>query len=305
MPVGAAGAETGNGAVGLRRAVVDAAAGLAAAGVASPRVDAEFLAAHVLGIDRGRLALVAALSADQAERYRDLVARRALRVPLQHLTGSAPFRWLDLAVGPGVFIPRPETELLVEWGLAGLGGRPVVVDLCSGSGAVAIAVAQECPDAEVYAVELDRAALTWLTGNVAAHGRGRVTVVAGDAGAPRVLADLDGRVDLVLCNPPYVPDATVVEPEVAGHDPALAVFGGPDGLTVIRRVVDRAAGLLRAGGRVGIEHDDSHDQAVVDLLCAHGGYRAAAAHRDLAGRPRFATAVRRDAAGTALADLPL
>jgi release factor glutamine methyltransferase len=259
-------------------------------------VDAELLAEHAFGVPRGRLTLIDP-DPYQLELLRDLVERRSRRVPVQHLTGRAPFRYLDLAVGPGVFIPRPETELLVDWGLSALAGlrAPVVVDLASGSGAIALSVATECPQATVYAVERSPEALAWLrrnAGEVRNATGVKVSIVDGDVTDPATLSDLDGRVDLVLCNPPYVPDATPVEEEVRGHDPAEAVFGGPDGLDVIRPVITRAAALLRPGGRVGIEHDDSHGHAVPDLLRAAGAFDAVGEHADLAGRPRFATARR-------------
>jgi release factor glutamine methyltransferase len=279
---------------GRSAAIASAVAVLREAGLGSPRVDAELLAAHVLGVPRGRLPLVPGFSPEVYARYRALVERRAERVPLQHLTGSAPFRDLDLAVGPGVFVPRPETELLVDWGLARLRGlgSPVVVDLCSGSGAIALSVANECRAAKVYAVERDPRALDWLRRNAAsrvAAGDPPIDVVVGDVAEPSLLGDLQGRVDLVLCNPPYVPDATVVEPEVAEHDPTVAVFGGPDGLAVIRLVLPLAARLLRAGGFLGLEHDDSHAEAVPALIRRTGDFGDVADHLDLAGRPRFAT----------------
>jgi release factor glutamine methyltransferase len=276
--------------LGTTRTINHAVGVLSRAGVGSPRVDAELLAAHILDVPRGRLALVPAMTAPQARRFHDLIARRADRIPLQHLVGTAPFYGLEVAVGPGVFVPRPETELLVEWGLAMLPEGPAtVVDLCSGSGAIALAVAHERPQATVYALERDPDALDWLRRN----GTGqRIGIVAGDATDPAVLSTLDGRVDLVLCNPPYVPAGTPVEPEVARHDPDNAVFAGPDGLDVIAPLVARVAALLRPGGWFGVEHDDSHATAVPALLRADGRFTDAADHRDLAGRPRFATARR-------------
>jgi release factor glutamine methyltransferase len=284
----------------LYRVLADAASVLSAAGVDSARVDAELLASHVLGVPRGRLAAVDSLTPAQRQRFDQLVLARARRIPLQHLTGTAPFRHLELAVGPGVFVPRPETELLAGWGIgvAKSDKARIIVDLCSGSGAIALAVAQEVPQVRVYAVEQSPVALDWLRRNVTARaeaGEPPVTVVAGDATDPGVLAELDGQVDLVLSNPPYVPDAVPVPPEVA-HDPATAVFAGPDGLAVIRPLVDRAAALLRPGGWVGIEHDDSQAAAVAELLAASGAFVDIADERDLAGRPRFATA-RRGPAG--------
>jgi release factor glutamine methyltransferase len=277
--------------------LADAASVLSAAGVDSARVDAELLASYVLDVPRGRLALVDSITPAQRERFDQLIFARARRVPLQHLTGTAPFRHLDLAVGPGVFVPRPETELLAGWGvqIAKSDKAHIIADLCSGSGAIALAVAHEVPQARVYAVEQSPAALAWLRRNAEARaqfGDPPVTVVAGDATDPAVLADLDGQVDLILCNPPYVPEAVPVPPEV-GHDPAAAVFGGADGLAVIRPLVIRAAALLRPGGRIGIEHDDSQAAAVPALLAATGRFTEIADEQDLAGRPRFTTA-RRD-----------
>ncbi|WP_432955378.1 peptide chain release factor N(5)-glutamine methyltransferase [Micromonospora haikouensis] len=278
-------------------AVARAARVLAAAGIDAPRAEAELLAAHVLGVPRGRLALADGLTPDQLDRYDALVARRADREPLQHLTGSAAFRHLELAVGPGVFVPRPETELLAGWGVdQARAGSALVVDLCSGSGAIALAVAQEAPAARVVAVERSPAALAWLRRNAAdraAAGDRPVEVVAADVTDPGLLGDLEGRVDVLLCNPPYVPRAVEVPPEVAAHDPDEAVFGGADGLDVIRPVLARAARLLRPGGVLGVEHDDTHGAAVPALLVADGRYEAVEEHRDLAGRPRFATARRR------------
>lgn len=276
--------------------LADAASVLSAAGVDSARVDAELLASHVLDVPRSRLVLVDAITPAQRERFEQLIFARARRVPLQHLTGTAPFRHLDLAVGPGVFVPRPETELLAAWGVrvAKSDKARIIADLCSGSGAIALAVAHEVPTAQVYAVEQSPAALSWLRRNAEARalaGDRPVEVVAGDATDPGVLADLDGRVDLILCNPPYVPDAVPVPPEV-GHDPAAAVFAGADGLAVIRPLVARAAAMLRPGGRIGIEHDDSQAAAVPALLAATGAFADIADEPDLAGRPRFATARR-------------
>jgi release factor glutamine methyltransferase len=279
----------------LRAALASATAELTEAGVDSPRNDAELLAAHVLGCRRGAL-LVADLSAEQAGRYADLVGQRASRVPLQHLTGVAGFRHLDLAVGPGVFVPRPETELLAGWGLSVLGPDPVVVDLCAGSGALALSVANECPAARVYAVERSEHAVAWARRNAdtrAALGDSPITLLHGDATDPAVLAELDGTVDVVLTNPPYVPDGATVAREVAEHDPPEALWGGPDGLDVVRALVRRAAALLRPGGYLGIEHADSQGTAVPAVVRAAGGWTDVTDHRDLADRDRFTTA-RRD-----------
>jgi release factor glutamine methyltransferase len=268
-----------------------AAAELEKAGVDAPRAEAEQIAAHVLGLHRGRLALVESVRAAEERAIADLVARRATRVPLQHLLGTAAFRYLDLAVGHGVFVPRPETELLAGWGVEHTPDGGTVVDLCSGTGAIALSVAREARPGRVVAVERSPAALVWLRRNASVYPG--VEVVPGDVTDPGLLPDLRGAADVVLCNPPYVPDGTAVPPEVADHDPAEAVFGGADGLDVIRPVVTLAAALLRPGGVVGVEHDDVHADAVPALLAADGRFADVAAHRDLAGRPRYATARRR------------
>lgn len=272
-------------------AVARAAARLQAAGVPSPRHDAEVLAAHVLGSDRAGLPLVSGWRPAQQRAYDLLIGERASRVPLQHLTGMAGFRHLDLAVGPGVFIPRPETEVLVSWGLHRLAGRsgPVVVDLCAGSGAIALSVALECPSATVYAVEREKLALAWLRRN--AEGTA-VRVVGGDATDSATLPELNGTADLVLCNPPYIPVGAKIEPEVARHDPPAALWGGPDGLDVVRGIVGRAADLVRAGGWLAVEHADRQGAAVPAVLRAAGGWEDVTDHPDLAGRDRFTTARR-------------
>lgn len=271
---------------------------LAAAGVASPRVDAEELLAHILGVRRPWLGTGRELPPDMRGRYDDLVEQRAGRVPLQHLTGCAGFRYLELAVGPGVFVPRPETELLAGWAIDRLRDvpAPVVADLCAGSGAIALSIAQELRAADVYAVELDPMAVAWADRNAearAAAGDRRITLIEADAADPQTLAGLDGTVDAVLTNPPYVPDGAIVDREVAEHDPPLALFGGPDGLCVVRRLIDRAAQLLRPGGILGIEHADLQGEVVPAAIRAHGGFTDIEDHRDLNGRPRFSTAAKR------------
>lgn len=277
---------------------------LAAAGVPSPAVDADLLAAGVLGLGPGELRAAAlrgtSLAPEQAGELAALVARREAREPLQHLLGRAPFRGLELLVGPGVFVPRPETEttagLAVEVAarVADGGRAPLVVDLCTGSGAVALAVAAEVPAAVVVAVELDPAAHAWARRNLDAHPAGeRVRLVLGDATAAGVLAELDGAVDVVASNPPYVPPGAVPrEPEVRDHDPALALWGGgEDGLLVPRGVVSRAAALLRPGGVVVVEHAEVQGEALRALL-APPAWEGAATHDDVGGRPR-ATSARR------------
>ena len=284
----------------LRLAVLEAERILATAGVASPRADAELLAAHVLDTERTRLPLIPLVDQPVVERLRTLVRQRAARVPLQHLTGWSAIGAVAVSVGPGVFVPRPETELLLAWGLAFLEGladtdAPVVVDLCTGSGALAIAIAQARPDAVVHAVDNDPSALAWARHNAdlrAAAGDTPVALHSGDVTLSATLAELDGAVHLVLCNPPYVPSGVEVPPEVAEHDPPTAVFAGPDGLAVIRPVVSTAARLLRPGGALAIEHDDSHGEVVPAMLRARAVLTDVEDHPDLAGRPRFVTARR-------------
>jgi release factor glutamine methyltransferase len=282
----------------LRLAVLEAERVLERAGVASPRADAELLAAHVLETERTRLPLIPLVDPPVVEQLRKLVERRAARVPLQHLTGWSAMGAITVSVGPGVFVPRPETELLLAWGLAtleGLSDAPVVVDLCTGSGALALAVANARPDATVHAVDDDPAALAWARRNAdqrAAAGDTPIRLHAGDVTDPSTLSQLDGEVHLVLCNPPYVPAGAALPPEVTEHDPAAAVFAGPDGLDVIRRVVATAARLLRPGGALAIEHDETHGDAVPRLLRARSVLTDVEDHLDLNQRPRFATARR-------------
>ncbi|GAA3244144.1 peptide chain release factor N(5)-glutamine methyltransferase [Pseudonocardia petroleophila] len=277
----------------LRLAIAEAERMLTAAGVASPRVDAEILAAHVVGVERGKLMMHPLVDPPVVEALRRLVVRRATREPLQHLLGTAVLGPVAVAVGPGVFTPRPETELLLEWGLRAIAdvASPLVVDLCTGTGALALAVAASRPDAQVHAVEADPGALTWARHNIAAHGD-TVVLHAADVRWSDLLVELESHVDLVLCNPPYVPDATALPPEVTEWDPPGAVFGGPDGLEVIRAVIGTSAGLLRYGGHLAIEHDDTHGESVPALLRRRRVLTDVEEHHDLTGRPRFATARR-------------
>ena len=286
--------------VQLRSVLAEATDTLHAAGVPSPRTDAELLAAHVLGVERSRLLLNPLIGPDQLAEYRLSVARRAERVPLQHLTGRSFMGEIDLEVGPGVFVPRPETELLFAWALAHLEAvrhdhTPVVVDLCTGSGALALALAHARPDADVHAVELDPTALSWARRNAelrSAAGDTPITLHHDDVTDPHLLTELDGYVDIVVANPPYIPDGTELSPEVADHDPHPALFGGPDGLDVIRPLVPLIGRLLRPGGGVAIEHDDSNGGGVAGLLRADGRFGEIVEHPDLAGKPRFVAAMR-------------
>jgi release factor glutamine methyltransferase len=272
------------------RPLIDAAeVVLAQAGVGSPRVDAELLAAYAAGTDRGRLAF-AQPGLGFRERYDGLVAQRANRVPLQHLTGTAAFGSIDVQVGPGVFIPRPETESLLEWAIAQrLPSRPVIVDLCTGSGALALALAKEWPQGRVIAVDDSEDALVYARRNVAGSP---VKVLQADVTAPGVLAECSGRVDLIVANPPYIPDGAGLEPEVADYDPAHALYGGADGMAVIHGIVELAAGLLRTGGRCAIEHDDTTSGRTVEAFTRTGRFAEVTPRSDLAGRPRFVTATR-------------
>jgi release factor glutamine methyltransferase len=271
-----------------------ATAALAAAGRPSARVDAELLLANLLGLNRGQLLLAADLSPAQRAGYAELIRRRCTGEPLQHLTGTAPFRHLELSVGPGVFIPRPETELLLDLAADRLAEARIVLDLGAGSGAIALAVAQEYPDARVVAVERSEPALAWLRRNAglrAAAGDRPIEVVAGDLADPRLLPELTGAADVLLSNPPYVPERIRAElaTEIA-YDPAEAVFAGPDGLSLLPALLDTATRLLRAGGLLVIEHDESHAAELMARFT--GAWRSVGGHRDLAGRPRFTSAVR-------------
>ena len=262
-------------------------------GVASPEYDARELLAHVLGTSRARLTLVAEVDERDARAFDELVSRRAAREPLQHLIGTAAFRYVELAVGPGVFVPRPETEVLAGWGIdrareaAAAGRRAVVVDLCTGSGAMALAIATEVPEAQVHAVELDEPAHAWATRNLEGSG---VDLRQGDmAGAFR---DLDGTVDVVVCNPPYIPLEAYesVAAEARDHDPALALWSGQDGLDAMRVLERVAARLLRPGGVVGAEHAEVQAESAPAVFARAGRWSDVRDNLDLAGRPRYVTA---------------
>ncbi|MCX6433308.1 MAG: peptide chain release factor N(5)-glutamine methyltransferase [Actinobacteria bacterium] len=262
---------TVGGRVTIRDVLFDAEHRLGRVGVPSPNVDAAELVAFALGTTRNRLFLQDEITGEQKLRVEQLLARRLTRVPLQHLLGTAGFRHIEVEVGPGVFIPRPETELVTEAGLRELAAQPVGqrigVDLCSGSGAIAISLALEAEGSRVHAVELSDDAITWTRRNVLAYedrvaAKGsRVEVLHEDAttvadpGHP--LAGLTGQVAVVVTNPPYIPDAMIPrEPEVRDHEPGMALYGGDDGMDVIRGVLRTAAILLRPGGLVVIEHAD-------------------------------------------------
>jgi release factor glutamine methyltransferase len=277
-------------ALGIRR--------LTDAGVPTPDVDAELLLGHALGVSRGQLQAqaITGATATEGERAAFLAAleRRAGREPLQHITGLAPFRSLELAVGPGVFVPRPETEFVAQLAIDALlavpTAQPLAVDLGTGSGAIALALATEVPHAQVVAVERSPEAHAWAERNVRASGADNIRLVLGDLAD--ALPELDGTVDVVASNPPYIPaDAIPRDVEVRLHDPAAALYGGPDGLDVVRALSRRARALLRPGGALVIEHGELQGAAMRDLLTSDG-WRAAATHRDLLGRDRVTTALR-------------
>jgi len=278
------------GSAGLAAMIASAAATLEAAGIASPRFDAEELASYAVGVARSRLWSVRAVDEQAVARFDAAVARRASREPLQHIVGTAAFRHVVVGVGPGVFVPRPETEVVAGWAIERareIGSGAVVVDLCTGSAAIALAVANEVPDCVVHAVELSEDALVWARRNTAGT---RVQLHAGDA--RRALPELDGGVDVVVSNPPYIPpDGLIRDPEVADHDPPIALWGlGADGLEVLRGVAARAQVLLRPGGWLVVEHADVQGTAVLELLRRQGGWEQVRDHQDLLGRDRFGTA---------------
>jgi len=260
-------------------------------------VDAEILLAHLLGLTRMELhnpiALERALAevADESaivDGYAELVKRRCNHEPVQYLTGTAGFRNLDLAVGPGVLVPRPETEGLVEEVLkhiANLPGPVSVIDLGAGSGAMAISIATEAPNTHVIAVEKSTEAIEWLKQNVAFYDES-IRIVQGDVAD--VLAGV--KCDVVVANPPYVPDSQTLPKDVANFEPAVALFGGSDGLELPKRFIIAAARLLKTGGLLAIEHTENQGEAIAKLLSAD--FSQIALHRDLTGRPRWTSAIR-------------
>jgi release factor glutamine methyltransferase len=271
---------------------------LADAGVPTPEADAELLLAHVLGVTRGQVqakVITGGVVADaEGAAYLAALERRVAREPLQHITGIAPFRSLELAVGPGVFVPRPETEFVAQLAIDALlavaSPEPVAVDLGSGSGALALALATEVPHASVVAVENSPDAFVWTTENVRRVGAQNLRLVFGDLA--EALPELDAAVDVVVSNPPYIPDDAIPrDPEVRLHDPAAALYGGPDGLDIVRALSRRALALLRPGGTLVIEHGELQGAELRALLTADG-WRATATHRDLLGRDRVTTALR-------------
>ena len=274
----------------------DASSKLLEAGVTSAKVDAELLASHTLGITRSDLALLVATNqkfpAAELELFDLALARRVSREPLQHITGIAPFRHLELLVGPGVFTPRPETEQLVSYALEKISAKqkPIIVDLCSGSGAIAISLATEVSGSEVFAVELSNEAFEFLLQNAGRNGLAQANLRNEDL--QHSLTELDGLVDLVISNPPYIPnDAIPIDLEVQLHEPSMSLYGGVDGLDVVRQISVRAMELLKPGGVLVMEHADTQSRAIGELLLAEGWLQVEA-RADLAGKDRMISALK-------------
>lgn len=277
----------------LAAAVREAAERLAEAGVPSPRADAELLADHLLNVGLGRLRALMLKDTPAPAGYAELVAERVRRTPLQHITGVAHFRYLELAVGPGVFIPRPETESVVQLAIDHVKGMlaPRIVDLGTGSGAIAGSIAHEVPGAEVHAVEFSPFAHAWAAKNLAPLG---VNLVLGDLRS--ALPELNGTVDVVISNPPYIPAAAIPnEPEVALHDPPEALYGGgADGMELPTAAAASAARLLRPGGYFVMEHAEVQAGWIATMLARTGPWTSISTHLDLNGKERATSAVLAD-----------
>ena len=267
-----------------------------AAGVLSPSVDAELLGCFILDATRSELTLLAITGESFPENrladFLEAVKRREKREPIQHITGLAPFRHLELEVGPGVFIPRPETEQLVDLAIQKIESiqNPVIVDLCSGSGAISIALNTEVAGSRVYSVELSKDAFAFLTRNYQRYGLDPKAL--RHENLTTALEELKAGVDLVVSNPPYIPDSAVpIDLEVQLHDPAVALYGGEDGLDVIRQISTRAWYLLRPGGHLVLEHANTQASAIGELLLTQGWHEVVSAS-DLTGKDRMISAVR-------------
>lgn len=285
----------------LGERVRDAARTLAAAGVPSPEHDARELAAYVLGEPRYPVLEPESLPDSFDSDFALVVSRRAAREPLQHILRYAVFRRVTLAVDPAVFVPRPETEVVAGVAideaarLVADGRAPVVVDLCSGSGAIAASVAVEVPVATVVAMDASADAVRVTRANMAAAGNPEPRVEWGDVANPLLFADIDGRVDVVVSNPPYIPPGAIPrDPEVRDYDPVLALFGGgEDGLDVPRAVIAAAARLLRSGGLLVMEHADVQGAQAREAAAATGKFDQIETRQDLTGRDRMLVARRR------------
>jgi release factor glutamine methyltransferase len=286
----------------VRPLLQQAASQLREVGVSSAEQEARQLLAHAAGVELSRLPLLDTVEDAHAAYFQTLINNRARRIPLQHLTGRAHFRYLELEVGPGVFVPRPETEVMTGWAIEQLRPMvyavargesrhlPVVVELGTGSGAVAKSIAVELTGTRVHAVEISEEAAAYAARNLA-----DTTVELYVQDMVGALPELNGSVDLVIANPPYIPlDAfESVVPEARDHDPPLALFSGDDGLDAIKIVAAEAARLLRPAGLLCIEHADVQGESAQQVLVEHGAFAGVRDHLDLAGRPRFVTAVRR------------
>nr|WP_216848336.1 MULTISPECIES: peptide chain release factor N(5)-glutamine methyltransferase [unclassified Rathayibacter] len=278
--------------------LADAVARLSRAHVPDPTVDAELLLGHLLGLGRGELQarLITGLSLEEStvDAFDRVIERRAAREPLQHITGVAPFRSIELAVGPGVFVPRPETEGVAQLAIDALRSvadpSPLAVDLGTGSGGLALALAHEVPHARVIGVENSVDAFIWARGNRDRLGLENARIVFADLA--EALPELDGTVSVVVSNPPYIPAAAIPrDPEVRLYDPPAALYGGEDGLDVVRALSVTAQRLLRPGGVLVIEHGELQGAEIRALLTADG-WRGATTQRDLTGRDRSTVAVR-------------
>jgi release factor glutamine methyltransferase len=282
--------------VKLSEALALASQKLSEAGVPSPQADATWLLCHILDTDRSdlltRLTFDQELTAEQVSAFDAALARREKREPLQHITGTAAFRSLELKVGPGVFVPRPETEQVVQYAIDYLRQLPVpgkAIDLGTGSGAIAIAMAFEVPQTKVYAVELSEDAHKYAASNIAANN---VSVELRLGAMQQVVGDLIGQLDVVISNPPYIPDSAIpIDPEVRDYDPDLALYGGEDGLDVIRDISGIGAALLRPGGLLVLEHADGQSDAIRELLL-NDGWFSVSAFQDATLRYRTITAIR-------------
>ena len=284
----------------IRDILVDSQRRLSNAGIESASTESAELLAHVLGVPRNRLFMQDSIDEEDRVAFERLLAKRLNRIPLQHITGTAPFRRIELKVGPGVFIPRPESELVAEAAIRFLREceNPIAVDLCSGSGAIALSLALEVPGARVVGVELSADSFVWLQQNVNRFDcEIPVEIHQVDATdfTASVFSKLAGKCDVVTCNPPYIPiDMTPRDPEVRIHEPAVALYGGSDGLDVIRGIVNTAAMLLKSGGLLVVEHADvqgadAGDASVVNLLKqAHLDEELTTYVRGILGEPLFA-----------------
>jgi release factor glutamine methyltransferase len=266
------------------------------AGVTSAKVDAELIACYCIGVSRSELALMVATKqefpTESLDRFQLALARRVARQPLQHITGVAPFRHLELKVGPGVFTPRPETEEVVGFALEKIGSwpTPLIVDLCSGSGAIAISFATEISGSKVFAVEKSIEAFAYLRDNAARYGLAADNLRNEDL--QNSLPELDGQFDLVISNPPYIPnDAIPIDLEVQLHEPSMSLYGGVDGLDVVRQISSRALKLLKPRGLLVMEHADTQSSAIGKLLLAEG-WLEIETRADLAGKDRMISALK-------------